>query len=61
MRVKMINLGGDEAEIKFTIDVKRAETGKVETFEMIGKVIDGGIDGYEPGNISGSINNTTGI
>jgi len=32
----MIELQGEKAELRFTIEITRAETGKVETFEMIG-------------------------
>lgn len=32
------NLGGQPGELRFTIEVKRKATGKVETFELIGKV-----------------------
>jgi hypothetical protein len=38
----MADLQGKPGELRFTIEVKRAATGKVETFEMIGKVNDDG-------------------
>jgi hypothetical protein len=34
----MNNLQGQEGEVRFTVTVKRAATGKEETFEMVGKV-----------------------
>jgi len=38
----MTNLVGQEAEVEFTIEVKRAETGKVETYQVIGRIADNG-------------------
>lgn len=35
----MINLSGEGGELHFTIQIKRAETGKVETHELVGKII----------------------
>jgi hypothetical protein len=32
----MIELNGQAGEVRMTIEVKRAETGKVETFELVG-------------------------
>jgi hypothetical protein len=32
----MIALQGDKTELRFTLEIVRAATGKVETFEMIG-------------------------
>ena len=32
----MIELTGQPAELRFTLEVKRAATGKVETYEMVG-------------------------
>lgn len=32
----MIDLNGQAGELRFTIEVKRKETGKVEQYEMIG-------------------------
>lgn len=34
----MIELGGKPGELRFTIEIKRAETGKVETYELIGRI-----------------------
>lgn len=34
-----MNLEGGFGELHFTIEIKRKETGKVETFELIGKPI----------------------
>ena len=39
----MSSLQGKPGELRFTIEVKRAATGKVETYDMIGK-----IDGRNP-------------
>lgn len=36
----MSELQGQPGELRFTIEVKRAATGKVETFEMIGTPIE---------------------
>jgi hypothetical protein len=35
-------LKGKPGELRFTVEVKRAATGKVETYEMTGRVTDGG-------------------
>lgn len=43
----MAQLEGKAGELRFTIEVKRAATGKVETFEMIGKVNDDGGDALD--------------
>jgi len=32
----MIELTGERAELRFTLEIKRADTGKVETYEMVG-------------------------
>jgi hypothetical protein len=32
----MINLSGQPGELRFTIEIKRAETGKVETYDLVG-------------------------
>jgi hypothetical protein len=37
----MAELKGKAGELRFTVEVKRAATGKTETFELIGKVNDG--------------------
>jgi hypothetical protein len=34
----MSDLKGQEGEVRFTVTVKRAATGKEEIFEMVGKV-----------------------
>lgn len=34
----MAELRGKSGELRFTVEVKRAATGKVETYELIGKV-----------------------
>ena len=39
----MAELNGKPGELRFTVEVKRAATGKVETYELIGKV-----EGAEP-------------
>ena len=35
----MPDLKGGLGELRFTIEVKRKDTGKVETYDMIGKVM----------------------
>ena len=32
----MISLNGQMGEVRFTVEVKRADTGKVEHYEMVG-------------------------
>jgi hypothetical protein len=32
----MIELGGQVGELRFTVEVKRKETGQVETYELVG-------------------------
>ena len=32
----MVNLNGDIGELRFTLEIKRADTGKTETVEMVG-------------------------
>lgn len=34
----MSELNGQPGELRFTVEVKRKATGKVETYELIGKV-----------------------
>ncbi len=34
----MINLQGQEGELRFTVQITRAATGKVEEYELIGKI-----------------------
>ena len=34
----MSDLQGQTGEVRFTLTVKRAETGKEETFDMVGKI-----------------------
>jgi hypothetical protein len=40
----MAELQGKPGELRFTVEIKRAATGKVETYDMIGKVNDDGCD-----------------
>ncbi len=35
----MIDLQGQPAEVRFTLTIKRAATGKEETFEMVGHTL----------------------
>ena len=35
-----MNLQGQEGELRFTIEIKRAETGETETVELVGKIGD---------------------
>lgn len=39
----MNNLEGQEGELRFTLEIKRAATGKTETVELVGKIGDGEI------------------
>lgn len=48
-----MHLKGQESQIGFTIEIKRAETGEVETYELIGKVISDGSDTSSGGSASG--------
>ncbi len=34
----MINLQGQEGELRFTVQITRAATGQVEEYELIGKI-----------------------
>lgn len=45
----MAELNGKPGELRFTVEVKRAATGKVETFELIGKVDGDGRDALDGG------------
>jgi len=36
----MIELTGEPAQLHFTIEIKRATTGEIETYDMIGHVVD---------------------
>lgn len=36
----MSELTGKEGELRFTIEIKRAKTGEIETYEMVGKLDD---------------------
>jgi hypothetical protein len=36
----MNDLVGQDSEIRMTIEIKRAATGEVETFELVGKTTD---------------------
>lgn len=36
-----MDIKGQEVELRFTIEIKRAETGKTETYELVGKIGDG--------------------
>lgn len=35
-----MNLQGQDGELRFTIEIKRAATGEIETVELIGKIND---------------------
>jgi hypothetical protein len=45
----MAQLQGKPGELRFTVEIKRAATGKVETFEMIGRVQEDGGDSLDSG------------
>lgn len=34
----MANLSGSVGELRFTVEIKRAETGETDTVELIGKI-----------------------
>lgn len=34
----MMNLNGQPGEVRFCVEVKRKDTGKVDKFEMVGKI-----------------------
>lgn len=36
----MAELGGQPGELRFSIEIKRAATGEVEKYELVGKVTD---------------------
>lgn len=40
-------LSGGLGEFQFTVHIKRAATGEIETHELIGKVIDDGTDALD--------------
>ena len=40
----MANLSTQPAELRFTVEIKRAETGKTETVEMVGHIKPGDFD-----------------
>lgn len=48
----MSDLGGQIGEVRFTLEVKRKETGKVETFEMVGFVDEAKLKEFENGSDS---------
>ena len=52
----MINLTGQPGELRFTIEIKRAETGVVEKYEAVGVLTDTQVkeleNGGNPLNIS---------
>jgi len=39
-----MDLKGQEGELRFTLEIKRAATGQTETVELIGKIGDGEIE-----------------
>lgn len=45
----MADLQGKPGELRFTVTVKRAATGKVETCEMVGKVNEDGGNALDSG------------
>lgn len=44
----MPDLTGQVGELRLTIDITRADTGEVETYELVGVVTDGEEDGSNP-------------
>ena len=47
-----MDIQGQPAEVRMTIEVKRAETGEVEIFELVGTVEQGEYDGDDTLNSS---------
>jgi hypothetical protein len=52
----MINLAGQSGELRFTLEITRKDTGKVETVEMVGKIINDELT-QEAENGSNSLDN----
>lgn len=46
----MAELQGQVGELRFTVEVTRAETGKVETYELVGKITDEQLKEIENGS-----------
>lgn len=46
----MAELKGQEGELRFTIQVTRAATGKVEEYELVGKITEEQLKEIENGN-----------
>lgn len=40
----MADLGSEKAEVRFTVQIKRAETGKVDKVEMVGFLNDSDLE-----------------
>lgn len=51
----MIDLSGQAGELRFTLEITRAETGETETVEMVGKIgdIENGSDTLDSGEKCG--------
>lgn len=43
-----VNLEGAVGEVKFTLEITRAETGEVEVYDMVGVVTDGELEEPQP-------------
>lgn len=41
----MNDLGGQPGELRFTVSIKRKETGKVETYDVVGKIGEESVEG----------------
>ena len=39
-----MDIKGQEGELRFTLQIKRAATGETETYELVGKIGDGEIE-----------------
>ncbi len=54
--MKVSDLTGAVGEVKLTVSITRKETGKVETFEMTGKVTQDQLNELEKENGSNTLN-----
>jgi hypothetical protein len=48
----MINLSGQMGELRFSVEVKRADTGKVEQYELVGYLDEDKLKEFQNGSNS---------
>lgn len=48
----MINLSGQMGELRFSVEVKRADTGKVEQYELVGYLDENKLKEFQNGSDS---------